>query len=84
MTTAAAIDHATMPSQLDVLMLRAWARALLWFEQIIETIPEAIDPLWEFAEQSGLVDELGADQVQRIIVDQFAPFRVHESEATHG
>ena len=72
-----AIDRATRtaPSPLDVLELRAWARAYLWSIGEINTIPTALDPLQDFAERSGLVEELGQDRVQQILADAFAPFR---------
>jgi hypothetical protein len=70
MPTAAAIEHTTAPAPRDVLTLRAWARAYLWHVGEYE-LAEAVDPLQEFAERSGLVDELGADAVQAIIAQQF-------------
>jgi hypothetical protein len=60
---------------IDVLRLRAECRALLWAEQLIETIPDAVDPLRHFAVDSGLVDEIGQDAVQKILVDAFRPYR---------
>jgi hypothetical protein len=66
-----AIEHTTAPLPLDVLELRAWARALLLAEGEIECVAAAVDPLQEFAERSGLVDELGVDAVQRIISQEF-------------
>lgn len=66
---------------IDVLRLRAEARALLWAEGEIKSIPEAVDPLQAFAVTSGLVDEIGEDQVQRIIADAFASYRRRVSDA---
>jgi hypothetical protein len=63
------------PDPLAVLQLRSECRAYLWWAGLIETIPEAVDPLQAFAVASGLVDALGADQVQQMLVDAFAPFR---------
>jgi hypothetical protein len=74
-TTAAAIKHTTAPAPLDVLELRAWARALLLAEGEIESVAEAVDPLQAFAVASGLVAEIGADAVQKILRDAFAPYR---------
>jgi hypothetical protein len=59
------------PAPIDVLRLRAEARALLWAEGEIESIPEAVDPLQAFA----VAYEIGEDQAQRIIADAFAPYR---------
>jgi hypothetical protein len=72
-----AIDTETLqpaPSSIDVLELRAWARAYLWWAGLIETISEAVDPLQDFAERSGL----DAYRTQQILADQFAPFRKGE------
>ena len=38
------IEHTTAPAPLDVLALRAWARASLWWAGLIDTIPAALDP----------------------------------------
>ena len=75
MTAAPAIARV---DPLDVLRLRAECRGFLWWAGEIDSIPEAVDPLWEFAERSGLVDELGADRVQQILVEAFAPYREAE------
>jgi hypothetical protein len=55
------------PAPLAVLELRAWARAYLWAACLIETIPEAVDPLTEFAERSGL----DPDTAQQILAHYF-------------
>jgi len=70
MTAAIAIARVN-PAPINVLTLRAWARALLLAEGEIESVPAAVDPLQAFAVASGLVAELGADQVQRIIAQEF-------------
>jgi len=59
------------PAPIDVLTLRAWARAYLWSAGLIDTIPEAIDPLAQFAERVGL----DQDATQQILADAFAPYR---------
>jgi hypothetical protein len=72
-----AIDSATLPTaptQIDVLELRAWARAYLWSIGELE-LHDAVDKLQHDAERDGLVDAIGRDQVQRIIAAAFAPFR---------
>jgi hypothetical protein len=73
-----AIDDATSPpapKPIDVLELRAWARAYLRSIGEFDGIPEAVDPLQAFAVASGLVDEIGQDAVQKILADVFALFR---------
>jgi hypothetical protein len=70
---------ARAPAPLDVLALRAWARAYLW--SIGEyTLQEAVDVLQHDAERDGLLDELGEDGVQQVIADAFAPFREGEHD----
>jgi hypothetical protein len=44
---------------------------LLLAEGEIESVAAAVDPLQAFAVSSGLVAQLGADAVQRIIAQQF-------------
>jgi hypothetical protein len=63
------------PAPIAVLELRAWARALLLAEGEIASVAEAVDPLQAFAVASGLVAQIGADRVQKILSDAFAPFR---------
>jgi hypothetical protein len=53
---------------------RCWARARLWWEHVY-TIHEAVDVLQRDAEASGLVDEIGQDEVQRILGEAFAEMR---------
>ncbi|MGY4351234.1 hypothetical protein ACVWXM_007727 [Bradyrhizobium sp. GM7.3] len=55
---------------------RALIRAYLEYEWQYEHLADAIDPLQEFAEQSGLVAALGQDEVQRMIAAPFERFRV--------
>jgi len=59
------------PAPLDVLELRSWARGYLWWAGLINTIPEAIDPLAEFAQRAGL----DQDATQQILADAFALYR---------
>jgi hypothetical protein len=77
----AAIHRMTMPAPIDILELRAWARALLWAEGEIESVSEAIDPLQAFADASGLVSEIGQDAVQKVLSNALAPYRKQESDA---
>jgi hypothetical protein len=72
--SAPAIEHITAPAPLDVLALRAWARAYLWSIGEL-TQREAVDALQHDAERDGLVEQIGQDGVQRILSDAFAPFR---------
>jgi hypothetical protein len=58
----------------DVLEIRASIRAFLWRRWLLE-MPEAVDPLQEYAESTGLVTELGQDVVQAIIAAPFARLR---------
>jgi len=51
---------------------RAEARSILWAEGEID-LHTAVDELWAAAERDGLVKQLGADTVQRILADAFAP-----------
>ncbi len=58
-----------------LLETRALIRAYLEYEYQFEHLADAIDPLQEFAEQSGLVAVLGQDEVQRLIAAPFGRFR---------
>jgi hypothetical protein len=71
MSNRRAAAHMIAPAPIDVLELRAWARALLLAEGEIESVPAAVDPLQAFAVASGLVAQIGADRVQQIIAQQF-------------
>jgi hypothetical protein len=55
---------------LAVFELRAWARAELYAAYVYD-LHEAVDLLQADAETSGLVAELGQDEVQRILADAF-------------
>lgn len=57
-----------------VLELRAEARAYLWWRYQID-LHQAVDPLQEFAEQSGLLASHGQDFIQRLISAPFARLR---------
>jgi hypothetical protein len=50
--------------------LRCWARAHLWWEHVY-TLHESVDVLQRDAESSGLVEEIGQDEVQRIMSAAF-------------
>ncbi|WP_377830315.1 hypothetical protein ACFKHW_17295 [Bradyrhizobium lupini] len=73
-----------------LLETRALIRAFLEYEYQFEHLADAIDPLQEFAEQSGLVAAIGQDEVQRLIAAPFERFRATvaaeieaEQEALH-
>jgi hypothetical protein len=57
-----------------VLIARAEARAQLWYNGEL-SLHDAVDELWADAERDGLVAKLGAEEVQRILADAFAPLR---------
>jgi hypothetical protein len=69
------------PAPIDVLKLRAEARALLWAEGEIDSIPAAADPLQRYADESGLVEAIGQDTVQQVLGDAFLPYREAEWRA---
>jgi hypothetical protein len=58
-----------------VFRARASARAHLW-ANCYYTLHEAVDVLQAAAVATGLVDQLGQDEVQRILAEAFAPYRV--------
>jgi hypothetical protein len=64
---ALTVDADTRPAPIDVFHLRAWARAYLYFIGEFADLPEAVDPLWDYAEQSGLVDQIGVAAAQDIL-----------------
>jgi hypothetical protein len=59
---------------LDVLELRAWARAYLYSIGEL-TLHQAVDVLQRDAQRDGLVRLIGQDGVQQIIADAFQPYR---------
>jgi hypothetical protein len=65
---------ATRVDPLKVFIARAEARAQLWFNDEID-LHTAVDELWASAVRDGLVDKLGADEVQKLLADSFAPLR---------
>jgi hypothetical protein len=76
MNALAKIDHGIkLAPAIDVLKHRARARALLWWNYQIADLPEAIDPLQAYAIESGLLQQLGQNEIQRIISEPFAILR---------
>ena len=64
-----------LANPIEVLTVRAWARAWLWSTCDILDLLDAIDPLQTYAEQSGLVDTIGQDAVQAVIGGAFRAVR---------
>jgi len=64
------LDHDRRPDPLDVLQVRAEARAMLVEYGELE-LADAVDGLQDFAMRSGLVARLGQDTVQTIISNAF-------------
>ena len=79
--TAQAEPPADQVSAAIILKLRAEVWALLWSSGQIGSIPGAVDPLQEYAEQCGLVLKIGQDAVQQILSDAFLPYREAEWQA---
>jgi hypothetical protein len=73
---AAETDHQnTKPDPIDVLRCRAEAKCLL-IQNGYQDLQSAVDELWAAAERAGLVDELGADAVQRVRSEAFGRWRL--------
>lgn len=75
-------DHP--PAPIDILIARAEARARLWQANLIEDLPAAVDPLWDYAVEAGLVAEHGADLVQDLLAQAFGPLRDDYAEIAEG
>lgn len=60
------------PPPLEVLKLRAWAVAKLIENHFLLDKATAVDALWDSAETTGLVREIGADAVQHILAEAFS------------
>ncbi|MGY4371122.1 hypothetical protein ACVW1A_007187 [Bradyrhizobium sp. LB1.3] len=69
------IDGKALEDAIWLLETRALIRAYLDYEYQFEHLADAIDPLQEFAEQSGLVAAIGQDEVQRLVAKPFQRFR---------
>lgn len=69
------LEAQTLEDAIGLLETRALIRAYLEYEYQFEHLADAIDPLQEFAEQSGLVAAIGQDEVQRRIAAPFKRFR---------
>jgi hypothetical protein len=73
-SSPAVATTATHPTPINVLRLRAWARAKLVAVGMFDML-EAVDGLQQFAESSGLVEEIGQDAVQDILAHEFEALR---------
>ena len=60
---------------LECLEARAQARAHLWSVYEIDDLHDAVDCLWEWAHERGLVDWYGVDAVQEVLAAAFDPYR---------
>lgn len=59
------------PDPLDVLRLRAWAVAKLVDNSLLFSKADAVDALWKYAEDNGIVTKLGVDAIQAVIAEAF-------------
>src|SRR5262245_7551058 len=74
MTAAARSKPAARPSALEIFIARAEARAILWAAGDL-SLHDAVDELQAAAIRSGLVAQLGQDEVQRLMTEAFAAVR---------
>jgi hypothetical protein len=65
------MNTATPKSPLLILQARAEARALLLSTCEYADLDEAVEPLLSYAVKSGLVDDIGADNVWALIAAAF-------------
>jgi len=68
------VEQEIRADPVEVFVARAQARATLWAAGEI-SLHAAVDELWADAVRDGLVAKLGADEVQRLLADAFAPER---------
>ncbi|TYO64634.1 hypothetical protein FXV83_20770 [Bradyrhizobium hipponense] len=69
------LDGKALEDAIWLLETRALIRAYLEYEYQFEHLADAVDPLQQFAEESGLVAACGQDHVQRLIAKPFERFR---------
>jgi hypothetical protein len=74
------LDHDRPAEPLDILRIRAEARAYLFAIGSLD-LHEAVDALEQYAHQSGLVRRLGQDLVQEVIALAFQPYRGEAADA---
>jgi len=76
MTAAVAIKRINL---LDAFIERTEGRAYLWSIGEL-TLHEAVDVLQFDAERDGLIEQIGQDQIQKILSECFVPYRYGESD----
>jgi hypothetical protein len=69
-TAAVAIKRINL---LDAFVERTEARAYLWWIGEL-TLHEAVDVLQADAERDGLIEQIGQDQIQKILAECFASY----------
>jgi hypothetical protein len=69
-TAKLATHKACAVPKIEVFRARAWARAYLYMAGVFD-LQEAVDELQAAAEDNGLIVEIGQDEVQRILSDEF-------------
>ena len=65
---------------LDAFIERAEVRAYLWSVGEL-TLHEAVDVLQADVKRDGLIEQIGQDQIQKILGECFAPYRYGEPDA---
>jgi hypothetical protein len=73
-TAAATIDHQTATA-LEIFRERCEARAMLVANGFMPLI-EAVDGMQAAAERQGLVQQYGQDEIQQIMAESFARWRL--------
>jgi hypothetical protein len=77
MTSAARTIDQDKAKALEIFRERAEARVLLCANGYLE-LQTAVDELWAAAERDGLVKAFGADEVQAILAQSFARWRLRD------
>jgi len=77
MTAAVAIKRINL---LDAFIERAESRAYLWSIGEL-SLREAVDVLQADAERDGLIEQIGQDQIQKILSECFASYRYGDPDA---
>jgi hypothetical protein len=75
MSSAAHAERRRLADPAEIFRARCEAQAKLYGAGEFKHLPDAVDPLQEFAEQLGLIDTIGQDEVQRIMAAAFEPVR---------
>jgi hypothetical protein len=78
MTASAAIDcQSAKASPIEIFRERCEARCLLVSNGLM-TLQDAVDGLQEAAAAQGLLKEFGQDEIQQIMAESFARWRLEE------